>query len=238
MKPLYYFLSLLKSRSKPQKTEEGNKMKMKNMYGIGAIIAMFVLCMAIVTPTAMAVTDGTITLDGLTADNKINANSGVFTLNASGTDINKMVLKGGDDLNSLVELKSWEYNGTNTSVEEEYTWIFPSQGAKVVQLCILDGTTWDNQTYQAFTVSTYIIPMANDDETTWNLMAFACAILIVFAIVWFFLMRNDKTNQMERKEIRKDVIIAVVIAVVVVLAVFLYLGGGWQAVYDALTGWF
>jgi hypothetical protein len=219
-------MPVLNSQEKDNIRTEG--MKMNKKYGIMGAMFAFVLMMiaCVVSPSAMAVTTSSADIEGLTADHQIKTASAIITVNATGTNITKVVLLGGDSLNDLKVLKTWDYNETlNTAIEQQYAWTFESQGDKVLEVSVLDNGAYDNSTVVAFTVSAYIIPLGNSDTMMENILAFVLLVIFIFALLWFLLMRNDKTNGMERKEIRKDVSIAFIGAVLVSALIFAFLGG-------------
>lgn len=201
-------------------------MKYNKVMGFGAIVAFMLCMMMLIAPGASAATAGSIDIDGLnSATNEVKANAADITLNATGTKITEVVFMGGDDLNSMKVLASYD-EANVTAFEEVFVWNFTTQGDKVCKLCILDNGVWDNTTIAAFSVSTYMIPFINNYDTLYTVVAFLLVFAVIFIILWAcWLRRNDKTNGSERKEENKDMLIAFVVTFFVSVVIFMAFGG-------------
>jgi multisubunit Na+/H+ antiporter MnhB subunit len=214
-------------------------MEYKNkVSGIVAIAVALAMCLCVVAlatgPASATATAGSIAIDGIDANGVVEAKAFDVTISATGTDINQTVLEGKVAGGTYVVLETWDFTGTNTSIEEVYAAEFDGQTDYVFKLCILDGSTWNNNTLAEVQVKPYYLPMMNDDASALNLIAFVVCIGGVMCVIWYILMRNDKTNKGERREIAKDFAIASGIAFIAITAVFVYLGG----YTDNILAWF
>jgi multisubunit Na+/H+ antiporter MnhB subunit len=215
--------------------KEGKNM-MKNTKGIIAVVAALAVMLAAValaTGPASAATTGSIEIQGIDAQGVVDSKAFKVYLNATGEKITQVVLEGKVSGGSYAVLDTYDIANL-TTVTEEYAASFDGATDYIYRMSVLDNGTWFNGTMAEVSVQPYVIPMMNNDATALNLVAYAGTMGIAMCAIWYLLMRNDKTNKAERKEIARDFAIATGISFIVITAVFITLGGYWGNV----CGWF